>query len=109
MLQLTFLLLIPSTVLTHIRLPCSCPSFSLRFVITVICHIGCKQQVREINNAIAFVIVACDNVTYSMRFSGKSYRFAESRAQETLHGPPGARGFMHKARKPARAVALHAS
>ena len=38
----------------------------------VIIHTGCKQQVREINNAIAFLFVARDSVIcYLVRLEGK--------------------------------------
>jgi len=41
----------------------------------VIIHTGCKQQVREINNAIAFLFVARDSVIYYLvRLEGNPAR-----------------------------------
>ena len=72
-LQLRFHLLIPSTGLTHIRLCWSYPASPFGFVIMVIIHTGCEQQVREINNAIAFLFVAPDSVVcHIVRPRGKS-------------------------------------
>ena len=75
MLQLRFHLLIPSTGLAHIRLRWSYPASPLGFVIMVTIHTGCKQQVREINNAIAVLFVARDSVIgYLVRLEGNPAR-----------------------------------
>ncbi len=53
----------------------------------VVVHTGCKQQVREINNAIAFLFVARDSFVYYLVSRGKS-RARENSCMHTETSKP---------------------